>query len=171
VDSFPGRTAELPVKGELLELRRRDIAQGAVRAEAIVVDAPRLDSVLRLRQAEEPVFVEALVAEPAVEALDVGILGRLNILGVIAVSAFRLLLRQRIVSFRQQDRTRGDPPKISLGSESNMVSQGGLNVKISAIFRLLALLVFILATVRVTAVSVPMTPFGLALWCASTLVP
>ena len=39
----------------------------------------------------------------------------------------------------------------------------------ASIVRVLAVLVFILATVGVAPV--PMTPLGLALWCASTLVP
>jgi hypothetical protein len=39
----------------------------------------------------------------------------------------------------------------------------------ASILRVLAVLVFILATVGVAPV--PMTPLGLALWCASTLVP
>ncbi|HKX02386.1 MAG TPA: hypothetical protein VJX71_07785 [Methylomirabilota bacterium] len=44
-------------------------------------------------------------------------------------------------------------------------------MKVSATLRLLALLVFILATTRIAPVPVPLAPLGLALWCASTLVP
>ena len=39
----------------------------------------------------------------------------------------------------------------------------------STILRIVAVVVFILATVGVAPV--PMTPLGLALWCGSTLVP
>jgi hypothetical protein len=39
----------------------------------------------------------------------------------------------------------------------------------SKILRIVAVVVFILATVGVAPV--PMTPLGLALWCGSTLVP
>lgn len=45
--------------------------------DGIVVHAPGLDDLARVRQAEEPVLVQALVAESAVETLDVGILIRL----------------------------------------------------------------------------------------------
>ncbi len=40
-------------------------------------------------------------------------------------------------------------------------------MRISSVLRLLAVLVFALATLRIAPV--PMTPLGLALWCASTL--
>ena len=39
------------------------------------------------------------------------------------------------------------------------------------ILRIAAVVVFILGTVGVSPVHVPMTPLGLALWCASTLLP
>jgi hypothetical protein len=45
--------------------------------DGIVVHAPGLDDQARVSQAEEPVLVQALVAEPAIETLDVGILIRL----------------------------------------------------------------------------------------------
>ena len=45
--------------------------------DGIVVHAPGLDDLTRVSQAEEPVLVQALVAESAVETLDVGILIRL----------------------------------------------------------------------------------------------
>src|SRR3989304_115382 len=41
---------------------------------AIVIDPPPLDDPPRVGQAEEPVLVQALVAQPAVEALDEGVL-------------------------------------------------------------------------------------------------
>jgi hypothetical protein len=40
-------------------------------------------------------------------------------------------------------------------------------MRITSVLRLLAVLVFALATLRIAPV--PMTPLGLALWCASTL--
>jgi hypothetical protein len=43
----------------------------------IVVHAPGLDDCARLGQAEKPVLIETLVAEPAIEAFDVGVLVRL----------------------------------------------------------------------------------------------
>src|SRR5919108_3701376 len=63
-----------PVKGELLELLGWDIAQGAVWADGIVGHAPRLDRFACLAEAHEPVLVETLIAQPAIEALDVGVL-------------------------------------------------------------------------------------------------
>lgn len=58
-----------------------------MRAEAIVVEAPRLDGVPGLCQTEKPVFVEALVPEPAVEALHIGILVRLARLDEVQLNA------------------------------------------------------------------------------------
>ena len=43
----------------------------------IVVDPPVFDDVLGLCEASDPVLVQAFFSEPAIEALDVGILGRL----------------------------------------------------------------------------------------------
>lgn len=54
------------------ELRGRDAADGAVRADLVVVAAPGADEAASLRQGLEPVLVEALVAELAVEALEKG---------------------------------------------------------------------------------------------------
>src|SRR6266567_5525436 len=58
-------------------LRRGSIGEAAVRPSGLVVDAPRLNRALRIDQAHEPVLVEALVPEPAVEAFDVRVLDRL----------------------------------------------------------------------------------------------
>src|SRR5207245_10062392 len=66
--------ARCPVTSALLELRGGHVAEGAVRPNCIVVQAPGFDDLARLSQAEEPVLIETLVAEPAGEALDVGIL-------------------------------------------------------------------------------------------------
>src|ERR1043165_6118263 len=69
--------ARCPVTSALLELRGGHVAEGTVGPDSIVVHAPGLDDLARVRQAEEPVLVQALVAESAVETLDVGILIRL----------------------------------------------------------------------------------------------
>jgi hypothetical protein len=45
--------------------------------DCIVVHTPGLDDLARVSQAEEPVLVQALVAESAVDTLDIGILIRL----------------------------------------------------------------------------------------------
>ena len=48
-----------------------------MRSDVVVVDAPFLDDVSGMPEAHEPVGIEALVPQPAVEALDIGILDRL----------------------------------------------------------------------------------------------
>jgi hypothetical protein len=48
-----------------------------VRSLSVVFDPPGLDGSPRVRHGEEPVFVQALVTEATVEALDVGVLDRL----------------------------------------------------------------------------------------------
>jgi hypothetical protein len=52
------------------ELLRREVPEGAGRPIQIVVHPPVFDGPLRVGQAEEPVLVEALVAQLAIEALD-----------------------------------------------------------------------------------------------------
>ena len=59
------------------ERRGRFIVERAVRPHFIVVLSPGFDDLARMIQADEPVFVEAFVAELPVEALDVGVLNRL----------------------------------------------------------------------------------------------
>ena len=54
----------------LAELGRSPLAEGTVWARGIVVHPPGFDGRLRLFQGIEPVEVEALVAEAAVEGLD-----------------------------------------------------------------------------------------------------
>jgi hypothetical protein len=44
------------------------VAKLAVRPEFVVVETPGFDRLLRIDQAEEPALVQALVAEPPVEA-------------------------------------------------------------------------------------------------------
>ena len=56
------------------ELRWRHPSAAAVRPYLVVVDPPARNLNTRLLQALEPVLVQALVAELAVEALDVGVL-------------------------------------------------------------------------------------------------
>ncbi len=53
------------------------VTERAVRAGAIVVNPPGFDDPPGVGQAEEPVLVQALVPEAAVETLDPGILDRL----------------------------------------------------------------------------------------------
>src|ERR1700687_2331904 len=79
-----------PVKSALLELRGGHVAEGAVRPNRIVVQAPGFDDLARLSQAEEPGLIETLVAEPAVEALDVGILVWLAGLDEVQPDALRV---------------------------------------------------------------------------------
>ena len=58
-----------------------------MRTEPVVVVPPRLDDFPRLRQGGEHVLVEALVAQPAVEALDERVLHRLARLDVMPADA------------------------------------------------------------------------------------
>src|SRR5947209_1142892 len=59
------------------ELRRGSIGEAAARPSDIVVDAPRLNRLLRIGQAHEPVLVQTLVPHPPVKAFGVRILNRL----------------------------------------------------------------------------------------------
>jgi hypothetical protein len=59
------------------ELRRRAAREAAVRPDGVVVAPPALDQLAGVREAEEPLLVEALVPQPAVEALHVRVLHRL----------------------------------------------------------------------------------------------
>ena len=63
----------LPRLGEFL---RRGVAQGRMGPLGVVVDPPGLDDLAGILEIEEPVFVEAFIAEPAVEAFDESVLGR-----------------------------------------------------------------------------------------------
>ena len=58
------------------ELCGRDAADRAVRSDLVVVTTPARDLLACLGQSLEPLFVQALVTELAVEALDVGVLCR-----------------------------------------------------------------------------------------------
>ena len=59
------------------EPRWWDPADAAVGAVLVVVPSPVSQDLPSLAETGEPVVVQALVAQPPVEALDVGVLGRL----------------------------------------------------------------------------------------------
>ena len=59
--------------------------------QAFVIEPPRFDDPPRHRQARDHVLVEALVAEPAVEAFDKGVLDRLPGRDVVPSNAAFLL--------------------------------------------------------------------------------
>ena len=63
--------------GLLREFVWGQIVQGTVGSNGIVVLPPRLDDGPRLRQRREPVLIEALIPQPPVETLDIGMLDRL----------------------------------------------------------------------------------------------
>src|SRR5437764_6907085 len=67
--------------------------QGSVRTALIVMPPPRLDLALRVRQRQEPVRVEAFVAQTAVERLYKGVVGRLA--GPAEVERDAVLVGQR----------------------------------------------------------------------------
>ena len=58
-----------------------------MRAFCVVIDPPVFDDLARLADAREPVLVQALIPEPAIEALDIGILGRLAWVDEIQLNA------------------------------------------------------------------------------------
>lgn len=71
----------------LAERGRGLLTEGTVGPLRIVVDPPRLDRRLRLFQGIEPMEVETLVAEAAVERLDEGIIRRLARPGELELDA------------------------------------------------------------------------------------
>jgi hypothetical protein len=73
------------------EHRRRQPAQPAVRPYGVIVDAPSLDDSPTLGERGEDVFVEAFVAQPAVERFDEAALGRLAGRNVVPFDATVLL--------------------------------------------------------------------------------
>jgi hypothetical protein len=73
------RTAPLPVG----VLRRGQSTQTAVWPELVIVLAPGFDQIARFGKAKEKMFIEAFVAEFAVEAFDEGVLHRLAGLNVV----------------------------------------------------------------------------------------
>ena len=56
------------------ELNRCEVAERAVRSNRVVVLAPLFDDALGVRQGDEPVLIEPLIAKPAVEAFDESVL-------------------------------------------------------------------------------------------------
>ena len=64
------------------ELLRRPVVERAVRTLAVVLAPPACQGASYIIQRSEPACVEALVAQPAMEALDVPILHRLDGLDV-----------------------------------------------------------------------------------------
>lgn len=58
------------------ELSRRQIAQGRVRTKVVVLSAPRFDLLPSVLERQEPMGVETLVPERAVERLDERVVGR-----------------------------------------------------------------------------------------------
>src|SRR5208337_1185791 len=58
------------------ELLRGAVAKCAVRTDLVVVLPPALELVARVGNAEEDLYVQTLVTQPAVERLDVSVLGR-----------------------------------------------------------------------------------------------
>lgn len=59
------------------ELLRGEVAEARVRPFAIVGLAPTIDLVAGIFERQEDVLLEALLAQPRIEALDVGVLDRL----------------------------------------------------------------------------------------------
>ena len=60
-----------------MKRRRYSVVDRAVRSNFVVVSTPSLAFSLRLVEAQEPVGVQTFNPELAVEAFDVGIIGRL----------------------------------------------------------------------------------------------
>src|ERR1035441_3381004 len=58
------------------EFFRCQVAQGAVRADLVVVDPPCFDGLSCIVQGQKPVFAQAFLAELAVERFDVAVLHR-----------------------------------------------------------------------------------------------
>src|SRR5690606_39946469 len=58
-------------------LSRCEVPERAVRALGVVLEAPTLDNRTGVGHVHKPMLVQAFVAQPAVEALDVGVLHRL----------------------------------------------------------------------------------------------
>jgi hypothetical protein len=53
------------------KLRRGVIGEAAVWRSDIALDPPDFNRALRIGQVHDPAFVETLIAEPAIEALDI----------------------------------------------------------------------------------------------------
>jgi hypothetical protein len=78
LDQFAGRRPRGRFFLQLLGiLAGGQAGKTAVRARGVVTDAPRFDRAPRIGETEEPVLVQALVPESAIETLDEGVLHRL----------------------------------------------------------------------------------------------
>ena len=66
----------MPLMWACCELSRCEPVEARVRSVGVVVDPPFFDDLARLLEVGEQMFVEALVAQSAVEALDEAILHR-----------------------------------------------------------------------------------------------
>jgi hypothetical protein len=71
-----------------------------VRPDLVVVFSPELDVLLRVGKVHKPVLIEALVPQPAVEALDVAVLRGLG--GANEVQRNPVLERPSIERFRDE---------------------------------------------------------------------
>ena len=56
----------------------REPAQRGVRTALVIVPSPRVDLAPGIRQRQEPMEVQAFVAEPAIEGLHEGVFGRFS---------------------------------------------------------------------------------------------
>ena len=89
----------MPLIGAGCKLHRCEAAQAAVRPAGVVVDPPGLEDPAGVLLAHEQMLVQALVTQPADEALGKAILHRLARRDVMPVNAALLL--------PGQDRVRG----------------------------------------------------------------
>ena len=97
------------------ELGRRHTTDGAVRAHLVVVASPASDLLSSLVQRLEPLLVQALVAELAIEALDVGVLrGLACVVDQVSSAAVR---RRRAMG--QRDLRAAAPGAVMLGVNSS----------------------------------------------------
>lgn len=61
----------------MIYFTEEQIAERTMRPLGVVLDTPLLNQPLGVAHRDEPVLVQAFIAEPPVEALDIGILHRL----------------------------------------------------------------------------------------------
>ena len=64
----------MPLDGAGCKLRRCEAVQARVWSSGVVVDLPCFDDPARFSEVGEEMFVEALVAQPAIEGLDEAVL-------------------------------------------------------------------------------------------------
>ena len=73
----PTRGAHSNFWGFLKRRLQRSPSKGGMRVFLVVINPPVFDDLARLADAREPVLVQTLISEPAIETFDVGVLGRL----------------------------------------------------------------------------------------------